>query len=69
MLSHGDAPLCQNFQAYDKGQCHFARLKFNFYIEVKGQGHTVFMNVRDTSNHGDILMCHTKYDYVKEQKS
>ena len=27
--------------------------KYNFDIEVKGQGHTEFMTVCDTSNHGD----------------
>ena len=43
--------------------------KFNFDIEIKGQGHTEFMNVRDTQYHGDTLMCQAKNDYVKGQKS
>ena len=50
-----------------------ARLKsmvnYNFDVEVKGQGHTEFINVRDTSYHGDTVMCQTKYDFVKGQKS
>ena len=41
-------------------------LKYNFDIEVKGQGHAKFMNVCDTSYHGDTLTCITKYDYVKK---
>ena len=36
--------------------------KYNFDIEVKGQGHTEFMNVCHTSYHGDTLTCQTKYD-------
>ena len=44
-------------------------LKYNFDIEVKGQGHTKFMNVHNTSYHGDTLTCLTKYDNVKEQNS
>ena len=43
--------------------------KYNFDIEVKGQGHAEFMNVRNTSYHGDTLKCQTKYNYVKGQKS
>ena len=43
--------------------------KYNFDIKVNGQGHTEFMNVRNTSYHGDTLTCQTKYDYVKGQKS
>ena len=42
--------------------------KYNFDIEIKVQGHTEFMNVRDTSYHGDTLTSQTKYDYVKGQK-
>ena len=38
-------------------------------IKFKGQFHTEFMNVRDTSYNGDSLTCKTKYDYVKGQKS
>ena len=41
--------------------------KHNFDIEVKGQGHTEFMNVGDTLYHGDTLTWQTKYDYVKGQ--
>ena len=36
-----------------------------FDIEVKGQGHKEFINVCETSYHGDTVMCQTKYDYVK----
>ena len=36
--------------------------------EVKGQGHTDFMNLSDASNNGDTLKCQTKYDYVEGQK-
>ena len=44
-----------------------ARLKFMhgeniILIEVKGQGHTDFMNVHDTSYHGDKLTFQTKCD-------
>ena len=42
--------------------------KYNFDIEVKGQGHTEFMTVCDTSYHGDTPTCITKYDYAKGQK-
>ena len=42
--------------------------QYNFDIEVKVQGHTEFMNVCDTSYHGDTLTCIKKYDYVKGQK-
>ena len=55
-----------------KEQRHFARLKwwkYNFDIEVKGQGPTEFMNVRYTLYHGDTLTCQTKFDYVKGLKS
>ena len=66
-------PYAKIWYAYVKEQRHFARLKFmvkiNFDIEVKGQGHTEFMNVRDSSYHDDTLTCETKYDYVKGQKS
>ena len=43
--------------------------KNDFDIEIKGQGHTEFMNVRDTSYHGDTFTCQTKYNFVKGQKS
>ena len=43
--------------------------KYDFDIEVKGQGHTDFMNVRDTSYHDDTLTCQTKYNYFKGQKA
>ena len=42
--------------------------KYDFDIEVKGQGRTEFMNVSDTSYHGNILTCQTNYDYVKTSK-
>ena len=32
-----------------KMQRYLARFKYNFDIEVKGQGHSEFMNVHDTS--------------------
>ena len=42
--------------------------KYNFDIEVKGQGHKEFINVRDTSYYGDTLTCQTEYDFIKGQK-
>ena len=42
--------------------------KYNIDIEVKGLGHTEFINVRDTSYHGDTLTCQTKYEFAKGQK-
>ena len=42
--------------------------KYNFDIEVKGQGQTEFRKVCDTSYHGDTLTCITKYVDVKGQK-
>ena len=39
--------------------------KYNFDIDVKGQCHIEFMNVRD----GDTPTCQIKYDYVKGQKN
>ena len=43
--------------------------ELNFDIEVKRQCHTEFMNLRDTTYHGDTPTCQTKYDYVKGQNS
>ena len=43
--------------------------KYDFDIEVKGQGHTDFMIVRVTSYHDDTLTCQTKYNYFKGQKA
>ena len=40
-----------------------------FDIEVKGQGYTEFMNVRDISYYGNTLTCQTKYGNVKGRKS
>ena len=37
-----------------------------FDIEIKGQGHTKVINVRDTSYHGNTLTFQTKYEYVVE---
>ena len=56
MLSHGESPIYHIWYAYFKEQRHLATLKsmiqkFNVDIEVKGQGHTELMNVRDTSYH------------------
>ena len=39
--------------------------KYNFDIEIKGQGHTEFMNV--TSYHGDTLTCKTKDNKVRPE--
>ena len=72
MLSHGDTPICQNLVCLyqrAKTSCQTQMPQYNFDIEVKGQGHTEFMNVRNTSYHGDTLMCQAKNDYVKGQKS
>ena len=74
MLSHGDTPICQNLVCLcqrTKTSCETQNYGENisFWYWGKGQGHTDFMNVRDTSYHDDILTCQTKYDYVKRQKS
>ena len=74
MLSHGDTPICQTLvylcqRAKISYQTQYPWCKYNFDIVVKGQGHTEFMNVRDTSYHGDTLTCKTIYDFVKGQKS
>ena len=74
MLSHGDASICQNLvclmlKSKDILPDSNSWWKYNFDIEVKGQGHTEFINVRDTLYHGDTLTCQTKFDYVKGQKS
>ena len=58
MLSQCESPICHIWYAYVKEQRHLARLKSmiqknNSDIEVKGQGHTELLNVRDTSYHGD----------------
>ena len=60
------ACLCQRATTSCPTQIHCENI--NFDIEVKGQGHTEFMNVCDTSYHGDTLTCQTKYDYVKGQQ-
>ena len=74
MLSHGDTPICQNMvclcqraKTFCQNQIHGENIIL--IIEVKGQGQTEFMNVRNTSYHGDTLSFQTKYDYVKGQKS
>ena len=37
--------------------------RFKFYnFDIEGQGHTDFINVHDTSYHGDKLTFQTKYD-------
>ena len=41
--------------------------KKNIPLKFKGQSHTEFMNVRDTSYLGHTLTC--QYDYVKGQKN
>ena len=69
MLSHGDMPIYQNFVCLCQRAKTSCQTQNNFDIGVKGQGHTEFMNVRDTSYHGDTLKCQTKYDYVKGQNS
>ena len=40
-----------------------------FYLEVKGQGHTEVINIRDTSSHSDTPICQIWYAYLKEQSS
>ena len=56
--------LCQRAKTSCQTQIHGENI---IDIEIKGQGHTEFMNVGDTSYHGDTLKCQTKYDYVKGQ--
>ena len=75
MLSHCESPMpylvciCQRAKTSCQTQIHGT--KNNFDIEVKGQGHTELMNVRDISYHGYTctLRCQTKYDYLEWQKS
>ena len=43
--------------------------KYNFDIEVKGQGHTEFMNVCDTSYHSDTLMCQQRMTMLKDKEA
>ena len=74
MLSHGDTPICQNLEclcqrAKTSCQTQIHVKMYNLDIEAKGQVHTEFMNVRDTSYHGDTLTCQTKYDYVKGKET
>ena len=73
MLSHGDTSIYQNLVCLCQGADILPDSnpwrKYNFDIKVKGQGHTEFKNVHDTSYHCDTLKCQTKYDYVKGQKS
>ena len=45
-------------------QIHGEDIKFD--IEIKGQGHTKVIDVRDTSYHGKTLTFQTKYEYVVE---
>ena len=40
----------------DLAQTQIRGDKYNFDIEVKGQGHTEVMNVCDTLSHGDTLV-------------
>ena len=65
-------PYAKIWYAYVKEQKHITRLKsmgkYNFDIEVKGQGHTEFMNVPDTSYHGDTVTRQTKYDLSQRTK-
>ena len=42
---------------------------FKFDLENKDKGHTEFMNVHDTSSHGDTPMCQTWYANVKAKRS
>ena len=72
MLSHGDTPICQNLVCLyqrAKTSCQTQMPQYNFDIEVKGQGHTEFMNVRDKLYHGDTLTYQTNYVTVKGQQS
>ena len=70
MLSHGDTPICQNFE------CLCQRAKTFCQTQIHGENIILILrskvkviNVRDTLYHGDTLTCQTKYDCVKEQKS
>ena len=64
ILSHGDTPIGQNLVClYQKAKKILpdsnSWWKYNFHIDVKGQGHTEVMNACDTSYHGDTLTCQT----------
>ena len=72
-MSHGNTPICKNFvclcqRAKTSCQIQNSLWKYNFDIDAKGQGHTEFMTVCDTSYHGDTPTCITEYDYAKGQK-
>ena len=57
MVKH---PYAKILYAFVKEQRYLAKLKSMvkiYDIEVKGQGHTKFMNVHDTSYHGDTITC------------
>ena len=74
MLFHSKTPICQNLvcvcqRAKTSCQTEIHGENMIFDIEINGQGHTEFMNVSDTSFHGDTITCQTKYDYVKGQKA
>ena len=43
--------------------------KYNFDIEVKVQGHSEIMNVRDTSYHADILTCQKSMTMPEDKKA
>ena len=38
----------------------------NFDLEVKSQGHTEVIHIRDTSSHSDTPICQIWYAYLKE---
>ena len=67
-------PICQNLV------CLCQRVKTSCQTHIHGENIILIlrskvkviqsvMNVCDTSYNGDTLMCETKYDYVKGQKS
>ena len=49
-------------------QSHFKN-PFKCDLEIKDNCHTEFMNVHDTSSHGDTPMCQTWYTDVKAKRS
>ena len=72
-MSHGNTPICKNLvclcqRAKTSCQIQNSLWKYNFDIDAKGQGHTEFMTVCDTSYHGDTPTCITEYDYAKGKK-
>ena len=67
-MSHIDTPICQYLVCLyqkTKRSCQTQIYDKNIIFEVKSQGHTVVMSVRNTLYHCSTLTCQREYDYVK----